>query len=106
MTKQQFIEKCKIYVFSDSVTAGGKARIKSIIESEMSKKDKIVELKKEYGYSGRYGHRKKRKCLKGFMCSPKGIEIIILNEVGEKETYNFNYTQIYDVLDKLYNGVK
>lgn len=106
MTKLEFIEECKMYVFSRSVTADGYERIRKTIQSDLSKKEKIAALKKEYGWGGRYGHRKKKKCLIGYSYSPKGIEIEILNEDGEKEIYNFNYTQIYDVLDKLYNGVK
>lgn len=106
MKKQEFIEKCKVHVFSQSMTAGGCERIREIIQSDLSKKEKIAALKKEYGWGGRYGYRKKKKCLEGYSYSPKGIEIEILNEDGKKEIYNFNYSQIFDVLNKLYNGVQ
>lgn len=106
MTKKEFIFKAKERLCCNSGVAGGIDRIKNIMISDLSKKEKIQKLKKEYGWGGFSGPTRKYKCLHAGKRSPKGIEIQYYDGKGIEQKIDMNYDEIYNFLNQYYNGGK
>ena len=106
MTKKEFIFKAKEKMCCNSEFAGGTDRIKGIMISDLSKKEKIQKLKKEYGWGGFSRPTRKYKRLCGGMRTPKGIEIQYYDEKGIEQKIEMNYNEIYNFLNVYYNGGK
>ena len=104
MTKKEFIFKAKERLCCNSGFAGGNGRIKDIMISDLSKKEKIQKLKKEYGWGGFSGPTRKYKCLYAGERSPKGIEKQYYDEKGIEQKIKMNYDEIYNFLNQYYNG--